>query len=385
MKPIRITNATSNDQLLYFTSTSLLSNDQGLVFLSDRTGHPNIFYKDLITGEERQLTFNTEGCLKSYVYFWGNEYKGLGKASISLHADSGNIYFIQGRQVCCVDIEGNYRVLAELPDQQVTAFTHVSSDGTRLCVPTTDARALEYDTPQDTGRYSPDYDIDKRIQKENLNSYLRIYDTATGEEMVAECVPKAWITHVQFCPTDPSLILYNHEWPSDCGIRRVWLWDGKEHRQLRTENYERDRGDWTCHEMWQRNGREIIYHGAYKNGIPYIGKVNWDGSSIIEVSLPEIYRKYGHFTVSNTGLLVSDGYYQTADEPLDGCGQWITLQRIDWEYRMIQWIPLCKSGSNWDSQDSHPHPIFNHGDTAVYFTSNKEGFRAIYRVDVPSL
>lgn len=383
MEAIRITSCESNNQMLYFTSTSLLADDNGIVFISEQTGHPNIFYKDFKTGNEKQLTFNMEGSLKSYVYFWGNEYKGLGKASVSLHAESGNIYYIQGRSICNVDIQGNYRVLAELPDDQVTAFTSISADGTLLCVPTTDARALEYDTPQDTKNYSPGYDIDKRVQDENLNSYIRIYDTISGKEIMAECVPKSWITHVQFCPTNNSLILYNHEWPSDCGVRRIWLWDGKRHIRLRTENNVRSREDWTCHEMWQRDGKGILYHGIYKNEVPYIGKMNVDGSGIIEISLPELYRKYGHFTVSNIGLLVSDGYYQTEEETNEDCGQWINIQKVDWQNRNIQWIPLCKSGSNWDSQDSHPHPIFNHRDTAVYFTSNKEGFRAIYRIDIP--
>ena len=58
-----------NDQLLYFTSPSLTADGRNLVFISDRTGHPNLFTRDLLTGEERQLTDNAEGFLKSYIYF----------------------------------------------------------------------------------------------------------------------------------------------------------------------------------------------------------------------------------------------------------------------------------------------------------------------------
>lgn len=36
----------ANDQLLYFTSTSLLADDRHLVVISDRTGHPNLFCVD---------------------------------------------------------------------------------------------------------------------------------------------------------------------------------------------------------------------------------------------------------------------------------------------------------------------------------------------------
>jgi hypothetical protein len=111
------------------------------VFLSDRTGQPNIFLRDLKTGREKQLSFNTAGFLKSYVYFDGTPYHGLGRASVSLDAERGVVYFLQGRKICAVDTNGTQRVLAEYPEGQMTAFTHVSADGTRLCVPTTDARA----------------------------------------------------------------------------------------------------------------------------------------------------------------------------------------------------------------------------------------------------
>ena len=127
MEPVCLTaHSRSNDQLLYFTSSSLTSDDRWLVFISDRSGDPNLFALDLHTGEERQLTDNREGTLKSYVYFSGRENQGFGKASVSLHEDSGTAYYLQGRQVCQVDLHGSRRVLAELPTDQVTAFTHVS-------------------------------------------------------------------------------------------------------------------------------------------------------------------------------------------------------------------------------------------------------------------
>jgi hypothetical protein len=49
MNPIRITqNLDADEQLLYFTSSSLTADDRLLWFISDRTGHPNIFCDDRI-------------------------------------------------------------------------------------------------------------------------------------------------------------------------------------------------------------------------------------------------------------------------------------------------------------------------------------------------
>jgi len=166
MNPQRITQTPSaNEQLLYFTSSSLTAVDDALYFISDRTGDFNVFRRELESGEEEQLTRNTKGFLKSYVYFEGAPYEGLGRASICLDPESGALYFVQGRDVCKATPGGGYQVLARLPDDQVTAFTHVSADGTRLCVPTTDARALDGD---EILKGKPEYDIDERVRTENL-------------------------------------------------------------------------------------------------------------------------------------------------------------------------------------------------------------------------
>lgn len=93
-RPERVTPcAGANEQLLYFTSSSLTADDSRIVFLSDRAGHPNIFDREPRTGRERQRTANNEGYLKSYVYFDGAPYRGLGKASASLHAPSGTLFY----------------------------------------------------------------------------------------------------------------------------------------------------------------------------------------------------------------------------------------------------------------------------------------------------
>jgi hypothetical protein len=366
-----------NNQLLYFTSSSLTDDDRHMVFISDRTGMPNLFTRDLTTGKERQLTTNTEGVLKAYVYFDGSPYRGFGKGSVSLDSRNGTAYFIQGREIRAVTLDGQQRTLAQLPADQVTAFTHVSADGTRLCVPTTDARALEGYKNQG-GR--PAYDIDARVRHEHLVSYIRVYDTASGKLIACEPVTNAWITHVQFSPRDKNLILYNHEWSFESGVNRMWLWDGHKHLRLRTEGAGRNRSDWTCHEMWERDGSAIIYHGSYTNGQTYIGWVQPDGSGTVEIALPKSWNRYGHFTVGRPGELVTDGCYLAPGDPKRHGGNWISVLRVDWAAGKYDWRPLCRHGSSWTSQDAHPHPIFNHAASAIYFTSDMSGHREVYKV-----
>jgi oligogalacturonide lyase len=364
-------------QLLYFTSTSLSDDGRHLVAIGERQGQPDLCRVDLDTGQVSPLTAHDDGTLRSYVYFDGQPHRGFGKASVSFDARRGVLYYLHGDEIRSLALDGTSRTLARLPDDQVTAFTHVSSDGRLLCVPTTDARAFTEDADWQT----PHKGIDARVRRLGLSSWLRIYDTATGELLGCEEVPGGWVTHVQFSPRDARHILYNHEWPDDCGIRRVWLWDGTAHRALRTEGYGRSRNDWTCHEMWERDGRAVIYHGRYVDGRAYIGRVGLDGAAPREIALPKDWTRYGHFTVGpDESVLVTDGYYRAEDGDDAATCPWISRLDVDWKDGAIRWRVLGRSDSSWDSQDSHPHPILDRDGRFVYFTTDRNGRREVHRL-----
>ena len=67
--------------------------------ITDYDGMPNIFSYNLENGGFKILSDNTDGVLKSYVYFDGNENAGLGKASVTFDPVGRNIYFIQGDEI----------------------------------------------------------------------------------------------------------------------------------------------------------------------------------------------------------------------------------------------------------------------------------------------
>ncbi len=87
---------------------------------------------------------------------------------------------------------------------------------------------------------------------------------------------------------------------------------------------------------------------------------------------------------SDPTLLVCDGYIEVLQAKRSGHhqGQWISLVRANWDSGTLNWLPLCEHGSSWNGQDSHPHPIFAHGNDEVLFTSDVDGKRAIYSVAV---
>lgn len=396
---------TYNTQMLYFTCSSLSANDRYLYLISDRNGSPNVVVKDLQSGEERILTKNTFGYLKSYVYFDGGFNQGLGKASVSLDSERNLIYFIQDDKICKVDLDGKITELNCVPDGRMTAFTHVSADGKLLCVPMTDGRCLDFDP--DTEGYGldkrPKYNIDGRVQAEKLNSYLCIYNTESGALVYEKTVPCCWITHVQFNPVNPELIMFNHEWPeSDCGIRRIWLYNHATDtlQRVRTEGempgkYNRRREDWVCHEMWSDDGRYIIYHGGYDQGPAFVGRVDTKDFSYVESALPDDYNAYGHFLMAHNGDLVCDGYFKFPDEikpvrenstdngpdPHKKDAEYICQVIPNWEEGTLRWIPLCKHETDWLGQDSHPHPIYSHKGDKIFFSSRSDKKVQVYCVN----
>ncbi|MDD3430302.1 MAG: hypothetical protein PHG02_09905 [Oscillospiraceae bacterium] len=400
---------TFNTQLLYFTTSSLSANDRYLYMICDCKKSPNVVVKDLQTGHHTILTQNKNGVLKSYVYFDKDPQKGLSKASVALDANRNIVYFIQDNTICKVDLLGNITSLAPLPANRITAFTHVSADGNYLCVPMTDARALEYD-PETQGEgldRRPVYNIDKRVQDENLSSYLCVYNTKTGVLEYEKKVPRCWITHVQFHPLNNNIILYNHEWSSfDCGVRRMWLYNHADDtlKQVRTEGKNEDSAcgfartaeDWVCHEMWSDDGAYIIYHGGFANGPAMVGRVEVKTGICTEIALPKDYDAYGHFTINHGGDLVCDGYFKypweikkvwqnstdNGPDPHKKDAEYICRVTADWEKGILNWQPLCKHESDWLGQDAHPHPIYNHQGSRVFFSSRNSQMVKVYSVAV---
>jgi oligogalacturonide lyase len=369
--------SSANDQLLYFTSPSLTVDGRRLVVISDRGDQrqPNLFSVDRQTGAAMQLTDNRAGRLRSYVYFDGNDRRGLGLASPSLHAATGVLYYIEGLTVRSVDVyTGQSRTIAELPADEMTAFTHISDDGRWLCVPTIDRRAFEHDGKAES--------YDRTVQSLGLSSHIRVFDTATGRQALDLPVDRGWVTHVQFRPRRPEQILFNHEYCTDAGVRRMWLWDGQSIRSLRSESSQRRRADWVCHEIWTHDGNHVLYHGRYADGPAFVGRLHPDGDACIEIALPARFTRYGHFTASpRDDRLVTDGYYESPDEANTGWGgRWISVVTTDWSARTLQWSPLCQHGSSWRSQDEHPHPVFSHDASEVLFTSDRSGSRQVYAV-----
>ena len=380
----QLTSLPGNHHHLYFTSNSFTKHNDHVLFISDMGGDsPNLFKLNLQSGEAVQLTSNNDGILKSYVYYNGNPYRGLGKASPSYNPAADTLLYLQGREVRLLDVGTmEEEVLYTLPERVMTGFTHMSTDGRYACVPYIPAEAFE------VGEGNPFTLIREKVTREQIESKVLVIDTKTktGDVWFSQV---GWITHVQFHPTDPHKILYNHE--GGMVEQRIWLYDHGEIKRVRDQRGT-DQPLWICHEMWLQQGYGAIYHGT--TGVPndpamsdlekkqdqitsFVGRINLETGDIAELLFPAEMKAYGHFTASSSDeRLVTDGIIDANK---------IHLVDANWQNRTMQWTEVCNHNSSFSVQDVHPHPIFSHDDRYLLFTSdahNERGKGNLYLVEL---
>lgn len=365
----QLTSLPGNHHHLYFTSSSFTRDNMQVLVISDLGGSsPNLFKLHIETGEMVQLTNNTDGILKSYVYYDGVPYKGLGKASPSYNPQADTLLYIQGNEVRLMNVGTlEEETLYTLPDGVMTGFTHLSADGRYACIPYISSEAFE------VGEGNPFTLIRQKVEREQLESHVLIIDTQLkkGEVWFSQA---GWITHVQFHPTDHRKILYNHE--GGMVEQRIWLYDNGRIARIRDQR-DQDSKLWICHEMWLKEGIGVIYHGT--TGVPndpsmmdlekkeeeissFVGCIHLDGGSYVEMRFPASMKSYGHFTVSSSDeLLVTDGIIDPKQ---------IHLVHANWKDGTFSWTPVCAHNSSFAVQDVHPHPIFSHDDKYILFTSD---------------
>jgi hypothetical protein len=367
---IRWTASATKDQHLYFTSPSVTDDDRWLVILSERTGDPNLFVIDRTGGELRQVSDNRAGLLHAYVYPYGGD-SGLSKASPSLDADSGTIAWVQDHAVWTARVGDTFepaRRVAALPGRMVSGFTHVSKGGEFACVP---VAAPEAFTQKTTGQGGQMWAAFQAFRDQGLESLILVIDLRTGETVDVLSMP-FWVTHVVFCPTDPSRIIFNQE---GGGIvsQRTWCWQRSAPGVPRSKVggrplYPQPASEWMSHENYDRSGDFIIAHGGKRGDQGKIehkeiwfDKRDFDG------------RLLGRYTTDGTGtghaVMGTDGETVVMDPP-----QYIWT----WNMRTGETKILCEHGSSAREQDCHVHPVMTADQKGVVFTSDRAGVADVY-------
>jgi len=340
---IQLTENDSHNRHLYLYAPTFADGGDTLIYISARGGAQNFYQMDLSTFQSTQITDAER------IFAGGSWY--LEKTR--------RIYYWEKTAVKSVDID----TLEEktLYDEGYQGgYLSVSCDGRFVAF---GARCENV----------PGFD-------EDFAGHFALMVVSTGGEGAHPALTVPFpISHVQFSPVNPRLILFCWEGLWRSVPQRMWKSDidGIEAGPLGAQNPNERRG----HEFFTASGGRVGYHGSRlhlrRSGGEYIaedtawfvGLVNADGTGDVQFECPG---PTGHSQLNFA-------------EDLWVCDQGGALERDKQSVALIRtqggrgvFEPLFYHGSSWKTQGAHPHPQFRPGDREVIFTTDYSGLSNIY-------
>ncbi len=315
-----------------------------LVFVSHRSGRPEIYAEDRASGRLAQLT----------------ERAGLAEYSIYPSHDGRYVYYTAGA--------GGYRVNTETQrEERLVDFSQLGDTRLRERGMVADAMgttALSFDDRYWVLRFS----IGER-------AHLAVIDTGSGDcDIILE---RDTIAHLMFCPDDNNLLYYAGPLKD-----RVWIInrDGSGNRRL----YQRAPGEWITHEVWLPERRELAFVDWPKG----IRAINVDSGAERRVSS---FNAWHAICNCDGTLMVADTNFPDVGiqlfNPLDGIGEPVTLCRPGASNQGAHWggpFPYEDGPIKVNApQHTHPHPSFSPDSRRVVFTSDKSGWAQVYEAEIP--
>lgn len=312
-----------------------------LIFISHRTGSPQIFFEDRASGELVQVTDRPD----------------LAEWSIQPSPDGRYVYFTAGTAAWRVNLDSfAEEQLAEFGDVQMREHGMV---GAAMGTTALSASGRWWAVPVKCGQFSRFHLID------------------TDRQSSAVFLERDTIGHPQFCPDDEDLILYAGPMTD-----RVWITDrsGAGNRRL----YEReDRMQWVTHESWIAGRREIAFVD-WPRGMRAVAVDSGAVRSITRFpAWHAIADPAGKRIVCDTNF-PDRGIHVLPAEPTESGDEATLLCRSDSSSQGAHWggpFPYNQPFSAADAvQHTHPHPRFSPDGSRVVFTSDRSGYSQIYEV-----
>jgi oligogalacturonide lyase len=307
-----------------------------LIFVSYRSGAPQLFFEDRASGDLVQVTDRDD----------------LADWSIAPSGDGRFAYFTAGPAAWQVNLDT--LVETQLADFGNAEMREQGMVGAAMGTTALSASGRFWAVPVKTGRVTRFVLID------------------TTQRTTTVFLERDTIGHPQFCPDDEDLILYAGPLTD-----RVWVTDrsGRSNRRLYAREH---RMQWVTHEVWVPGHRSVAFVD-WPNGTRLIGldgSIRWITRFPAWHAAPE---SSGRRFVCDTTFPDRGLHIYSVDDGLA--------------------MPLCASnasseGAHWGgpfpyndgpvaveaAQHTHPHPRFAPDGSRVLFTSDRTGHAQLYEV-----
>lgn len=341
-----------------------------LIFVSHRTGSPQIFAEIRATGELVQLTDRDDPSSGSGQF--------LAEWSIYPSHDGRYVYFTAGT--------GAWRVhLETLEEEQLVDFGAVALREKGMAGAVMGTTALSGCDRWWAVKFNISTGSMHRVGDE---ARLVIIDTVTGDWEII--LRRDTIAHMQFCPDDANLLFYAGPLTD-----RVWVIhrDGTHNRRL----YQRRPGEWITHESWIPGTKELAFVD-WPHGIRCVHAVH---RACRDVDTGQ-ERRVTSFNAWHA-ICNRDGSLMVADTNFPDIGLQLFNPRDGKGTQRVPAITLCypeasSLGEHWKGpfpyeqgpitayapQHTHPHPSFSPDSRHVVFTSDRTGHAQVYEAELPT-
>lgn len=349
----------------YFTMPLVSRDGNELLVGSDRTGCWQLYVMDLKKQQMVQVT----------------DEAGVDPHKSLLDAANHRVFFVSGRAVKSVDLD-------TLHTQEHIAFPFEQTVVGQLSI-TDDGRYLAFSIREDRqdiiapGRTEHKANIDTAMRERlycrplckvlRVDTQLGLYQVIWGE--------REWISHTNISPVDADLVLFCHE-TSWHLVQRMWTMriSTDEIEPLIQQRYNLDR---IGHEFFTATGRvgaQFSTRHSPKVRFYLHGDVFVDADGRNEKRYLYPYAGANHIQLNHSETFgVGDHAQIRLDQP--DYRDYIALTQYDEETCRVRVGLLCRHGTSWDGQMTHPHPFFMPDDRHVVFSSQTNGRTNVYMAE----
>ena len=232
------------------------------------TSEPNsaslYFNQNGYTADGKEMVYTTPEGISALNLASGEAHsvvKGRARIVVTGHKTQ-NVYYIQDNSLRATDVDTlKTRTLGKLPpragiatinaDETLAAGTYIEGEGAEANAQPADGQQVQrlVQAPN-KGQM-----MEQRLAA-RLPMAMFTMDTRTGEVKVIHRATD-WLNHLEFSPTDPTLLMFCHEGPWH-KVDRIWTirTDGTRISQIHTRTMA---GEIFGHEFWAPDGKTIWY------------------------------------------------------------------------------------------------------------------------------
>jgi oligogalacturonide lyase len=225
-----------------------------VVRLTDEPNSASLYFnQNGYTADGKKLIFTTPGGISSFdLAAKASKQVVKGRVRVIVTGrKTQNVYYTKDGAVFSTDVDsGATREIAKLPARG--SITTVNADETLLAGTYIDGEGPDYnlEQPRNKGQM-----MEERLASRQWMS-LFVVEAKTGKTRI---IHKAtdWLNHLEFSPTDPTLLMFCHEGPWH-KVDRIWTMrtDGTHFTKIHTRTMEMEIYG---HEFWSHDGKTIWY------------------------------------------------------------------------------------------------------------------------------